>query len=357
MSFNNLKVSSRLGLGFGFMLLLLFGVAALGYTNMSELNAKLQEMTDIYYRRAYFAQELSKMEYVVARDMRTLVIVEDPEITKGAKDNIDAARKRYQDLWDRLNKLPISEAGKVILAKVKEARELALPFNNRVIELGLANKPAEATAILIKQAFPANRKVQGLLEEYVKLQDDFIKKAGDLSEASFKATSIWMAALVGFAILLGIVIAFIIVRSITNPLGGEPGTMAALTGQIASGDLTVRFTDTGKETGVYAAMRDMARQLKEIVSQVMQATGQVNSAAAEIAQGSSDLAQRTEEQASALEQTASSMEELTSTVKQSADNAGQANQLASAARAQAEQGGQVVDQAITAMSAINQSSR
>jgi uncharacterized protein YoxC len=40
------------------------------------------------------------------------------------------------------------------------------------------------------------------------------------------------------------------------------------------------------------------------------------------------LAQRTEEQASALEETASSMEELTSTVKQSAENAGQANQLA-----------------------------
>ena len=97
--------------------------------------------------------------------------------------------------------------------------------------------------------------------------------------------------------------------------------------------------------------------IKGVGYKVTQATGQVNSAAAEIAQGSADLAQRTEEQASALEETASSMEELTSTVKQSADNAGQANQLASAARAQAEQGGQVVERAVTAMSAINQSSR
>ena len=51
------------------------------------------------------------------------------------------------------------------------------------------------------------------------------------------------------------------------------------------------------------------------------------------------------------------MEELTSTVKQSADHAGQANQLASAARSQAEQGGGVVDQAVSAMSAIHQSSK
>jgi methyl-accepting chemotaxis protein len=83
----------------------------------------------------------------------------------------------------------------------------------------------------------------------------------------------------------------------------------------------------------------------------------VNTAATEIAQGSGDLAQRTEEQASALEQTASSMEELNSAVQQSAANAGQANQLVSAARLQAEQGGEVVELAMSAMSAINTSSR
>jgi methyl-accepting chemotaxis protein len=51
------------------------------------------------------------------------------------------------------------------------------------------------------------------------------------------------------------------------------------------------------------------------------------------------------------------MEQLTGTVKQSADNAGYANQLASAACSQAEQGGHVVDRAMEAMDAINQSSR
>ena len=164
----------------------------------------------------------------------------------------------------------------------------------------------------------------------------------------------WVAAA---AVLTGIALAWLLTRLIQRPIGGEPAEMAAITQKIAGGDLTVRFTDTGQETGIYAAMRDMTGQLQEIVGKVTQATDQVSSAAAEIAQGSTDLSQRTEEQASALEETASSMEELTSTVKQSADNAGQANALAGAARNQAEQGGQVVDQAISAMSAINTSSR
>jgi methyl-accepting chemotaxis protein len=51
------------------------------------------------------------------------------------------------------------------------------------------------------------------------------------------------------------------------------------------------------------------------------------------------------------------MEEMTSTVKQTADNAGQANQLALAARQQAEKGGAVVSTAVTAMGAINVASK
>ena len=51
------------------------------------------------------------------------------------------------------------------------------------------------------------------------------------------------------------------------------------------------------------------------------------------------------------------MEEMTSTVKQTADNAGQANQLAMAARQQAEKGGAVVSSAVSAMDEINEASK
>jgi methyl-accepting chemotaxis protein len=50
------------------------------------------------------------------------------------------------------------------------------------------------------------------------------------------------------------------------------------------------------------------------------------------------------------------MEQMTSTVRQNADNAAQANQLAAAARAQAEKGGEVVAEAVSAMQGINSAS-
>ena len=126
------------------------------------------------------------------------------------------------------------------------------------------------------------------------------------------------------------------------------------------GDLTRSMDLAGKPgltvsigTGVNSLVANMA----EVVSQVKTMAGQVHLGAEEISKGNTNLSQRTEEQASSLEETASSMEEMTSTVKQTADNAGQANQLAMAARQQAEKGGAVVSNAVTAMHAINAASK
>ncbi|WP_333861372.1 methyl-accepting chemotaxis protein, partial [Stenotrophomonas indicatrix] len=57
------------------------------------------------------------------------------------------------------------------------------------------------------------------------------------------------------------------------------------------------------------------------------------------------------------EETAASMEELTSTVRQNAEHARQANQLAIGAHGVASQGGEVVGQVVTTMSAIEASSK
>jgi len=126
-----------------------------------------------------------------------------------------------------------------------------------------------------------------------------------------------------------------------------------------NGDLTKRIQTAGKAGllvklggGINALTDNMAA----VVSQVKVAAEEVSRGAEEISQGNANLSQRTEEQASSLEETASSMEEMTSTVKQNAENADQANQLAMAARDQADKGGAVVARAVQAMTEINAAS-
>ena len=128
---------------------------------------------------------------------------------------------------------------------------------------------------------------------------------------------------------------------------------------LAEGDLTKSMT--GEFQGEFAvlseALNDSMSKLQQMMAEITQSAGSISSGAGEISQGNADLSQRTEEQASSIEETASTMEEMTSVVKQNADNARQANQLASGARQQAEKGGEVVSTAVTAMSEINASSK
>jgi methyl-accepting chemotaxis protein len=126
------------------------------------------------------------------------------------------------------------------------------------------------------------------------------------------------------------------------------------------GDLTARIREEGKEAFFKALAIGTNRLLEnmaDVVRSMTRAAGEVRTGAEEISRGNADLSQRTEEQASSLEETASSMEEMTSTVRNNADNAAQANQLATDAREQAERGGAVVSAAVVAMGEINASSK
>ena len=126
------------------------------------------------------------------------------------------------------------------------------------------------------------------------------------------------------------------------------------------GDLRERIATEGKSS-FFATLAGGLNELLEttaaMVRQIKEAALAVHTGAEEISQGNANLSQRTEEQSSSLEETASSMEEMTSTVKQNAENAGQANQLATAARDQAEKGGVVVGKAVRAMTDINDAAK
>ena len=127
----------------------------------------------------------------------------------------------------------------------------------------------------------------------------------------------------------------------------------------ASGDLTQRIPMEGK-TGELATLSNGVNSLIDVmaglVQQIQTTAGEVQRAADAIADGNHNLSRRTDEQAASLEETASSMEEMATTVRQTADNAGHANQLAIAACGQAEKGGAVVGSAVAAMTGINASS-
>jgi methyl-accepting chemotaxis protein len=149
----------------------------------------------------------------------------------------------------------------------------------------------------------------------------------------------------------------LVVRSVEQSLGGDPGHAVEVAHRVAAGDLGVAVTlRSGDRRSLMYAMKSMRDALAGIVSEVRTGTDLIATASGEIASGNQDLSARTEEQASSLEQTAAAMNELTSTVKNSAENAREASLLAESATDVARRGGTVVARVIDTMDAIKTSS-
>lgn len=137
------------------------------------------------------------------------------------------------------------------------------------------------------------------------------------------------------------------------------GEVNRVLGAIANGDLTEKIT--ADYSGTFGELKDYCNStthsLSEIIGEIRTAAETIFTASSEIASGNADLSSRTEQQAANLEETASSMEELTSTVKLNADNAKQANMLASQASTVATDGGALIQEVVVTMNAINESSQ
>ena len=129
--------------------------------------------------------------------------------------------------------------------------------------------------------------------------------------------------------------------------------------KLAEGDLTVRLTEgfTAESQQIKDDFNTAITRLQSAIGEIANTTREVSNAAGEISTSTTDLSQRTEEQAASLEETSASMEQISATVKQNASNAQQANQFAVGTREVADRGGEVVAEAVKAMSRIEESSR
>ncbi|HTP39275.1 MAG TPA: methyl-accepting chemotaxis protein, partial [Steroidobacteraceae bacterium] len=201
---------------------------------------------------------------------------------------------------------------------------------------------------------PVARSLSGLIREIANLNIVMAKDYQDSSNARTGQT-IWITcALLATGVLAALATGVYLLRAITVPLGRS----VDIADRIAGGNLDQPVVvDVKGEFGLLLqAMRRMSEQLSGTVRGIKVSSESVRVASKEIAQGNLDLSARTEAQAASLEETAASMTELSQTVKLNADNALQANSLASNARDMADASNHAVQAMVETIGRISASS-
>jgi methyl-accepting chemotaxis protein len=355
MKISNLKIGTRLGLGFGILLLLQVASIWMGLKYMADINQALIHVTEGNNVKMASAEQMrgAQMRVTIAATNETLL--SDPAEKAEQERLLLAAGADYAVAAEKLHKMIVLEEGKAILARIDAAAVLTRPLTDKARKLALENRTAEASAVLLKEAGPAAALWQASLQDMVRHEERSNLRAETEAGAAYGAARTLMLSIGVAALFLGTLIAYLATRSITVPV------LAALkvAQTVASGDLSSRIAATSTdETGeLLDALRQMNDSLLRIVGRVRSGTDTIATASSQIASGNLDLSSRTEQQASSLEETASSMEELASTVRQNAENARQADLLAISASDVAVKGGQVVARVVDTMASIHESSR
>jgi methyl-accepting chemotaxis protein len=352
---NKLKISTRLLLLIGLLSLLLIGAGGVGLFGIAQSNEALRS---VYEDRSIPLGQIADIQKRLLENRLAItnsLLDATPEQIAANAATVEANIAAITKLWEAF--------GASALTPQQQAAAKSFADNRkRFVQEGLkpavaalrAGSAGEARRLVAEAIRPLYAPVGEGIAQLMQLQLDAARAE---YAAALQRYALIRAASVG-SIVLGLALALLLGLLLIRGISRSLDHAAAMSQAVARGDLTQTIRVDGDDE-IARLLRDLAQmkdKLAQLVHEVRGNAESVASASAQIAQGNSDLSGRTEEQASSLEQTAASMDQLASTVRHNADSARQASELAVGASAIAAKGGRLVDDVVSTMRSIHDSS-
>jgi methyl-accepting chemotaxis protein len=353
---DNLKVRTRLTIGFSTVVLCLIATSAYCLFEVSVERRHVEELKDHWLPAVRSSLEMqANLRKVQLNEFRAAGAATLAE-SVAAESRIDAALADYRlaaSAYPRQSGEPVERAAfDDILAR----RQAYFGIDKALRTLGRQGNLAAAMTLMLGPGKQIREAIEQDIEAIVQLNQVGAAREGEQADQVSRRAVTSVLVAVAIAVATAVYIATAIGRGLTKQLGGEPQEAAEIAGQIASGNFDVSITlAPGDGTSLMFSLASMREKLTVIVGDIKRATDSIANASAEIAIGNNDLSGRTEEQAASLEQTVASVDELTGTVRHTADNANQAAALVEDACSAAERGGEAVRRQIETMHGISES--
>ncbi|UAY91700.1 MCP four helix bundle domain-containing protein [Pectobacterium polaris] len=353
----NMKIGNRLFLGFGLLIVLTLTLSSLEYVFIKNIEKEVDKITEDRIVKTNLLRDIRDHLNNNVQTVRDIILLpgDKRQEKQELRQTIIAITTASNETYSHLDNIIKFGKGRELFDELTNVRKRYGITIDQAIAYALEGTDEQATAFLFNDVAKIQKSYFTKLGELLDYQQENVEQSKVETKTFISEALFWTLLLSACSAVLGVLIAWLLTRSVTAPLS------IALSSALRIGEGDLRGTiavDSRDEFGqLLEAMRDMQSSLTKTVITVRDNAESVATASIQIAQGNADLSSRTEEQASALEETSSTMTQLGMTVKNNADNARQADQLAKNASTVAQQGGQVVDDVVETMKAIDESSR
>jgi len=333
MFFAKLGIKVKLGMVFGFLLLMIVVMICLGLGSTRKVNTYVKRITQVNYPKTVYALEASKAVEEIQGDVRMAILLTDRNEVAKVKQRIDTSRAKYKEAMAKLAELETSGLGIALLESVKSAIAPAVNANNRVMELVEADRRDEALALLLREGVPLTQKVQSLFDEQVRFQRESVTAEFSRSVALYDRVKLVQLVAGAISICLGLAASIFLINNFVTRIN----RVAAAMTRVADGDLSTQLkiyaNDEIGELGrninrMLTSIGAMIASIKSTADNVASASNSLYSNSEQIATGNEQVAAQAGTVATASEEMAATSTEIAHNCLSAAKSSGQASDLA-----------------------------
>ena len=316
----SMKVGTRLGTGFGLLLLLVTILALVGINRMAYLQGNIDRIVNHNFVKIMLGNTMMDAVRYQAVALRDVVLQEDLAFKKKELKLMKEARKKYHTAEEELDKLLTGTEAAEFLNKIKASEALSQPVVEEVIDFSLNDNHKEAGNTVRDKLRPIQIQLLSQLDEMLEYLQKENQAAALEAGVTYKRTQIAMVLLGGIAMLIGVSIAYFITRSITVPLNRA----VSVANNISRGDLTSHIDAMGNdETAILLrALGEMNLNLSKIIGGVKTAANDVANYSSSLSGSAAQVANRAETQVEQVMQVGAAMEEMAVSISEVAIGAG-----------------------------------
>jgi methyl-accepting chemotaxis protein len=346
----NLKIGAKLGIVFGFLLLMIVLMICFGIGATHKVNQSVEDIAKGSYLKTVNAFQASQALDDVVGSIKMIVLLNDGKSIELEKQKIETARVRYREAMKKLEDAEKSETGMKLLENMKSAIAPAARIDNRVMELALAQKRDEAVNLFINDAAPLLKKVQEAFDAQVKFQEENVAATYKKSTSVYARTK-WTQIVVGMlATVLGLLAALYLVRNFTTRIVRVANAMSRIADGDLSQQLKIYANDEIGELG--RSINRMQSSVGEMIASITNTTSQLAASADVLCTVSEMGVSNAQEIASQASTIATASEEMAATSNEISQNCCTAAESSRQGSDLATEGASVVQVTVTGMNRI-----
>lgn len=391
--YNDLKISSKLIIGFLIVALIAGAVGILGLVNIMGITKADKRLYEENALGIKYSGEANTYFQMLRYNTLEMIYRKDDSLRDDYLEELNGYIAAVEDNLEKYEVRISNQDDRQIFDELKPLWERYRTHMLKAMSLAYEGQYILAQYELLGEADAVGMSFLDTLERLVDYNDDIAAQTAKSNESMANTSILLMITIIIISIAIAILLGIYISRSISRPIAKivsaadklslgdidvdvdiytkeEIGKLAqsfrklidstreqAIAAErIADGDLTVNVTVRSEKDILGQKLTGMVQKLGSMLQNISKAADQVSAGAKQISDTSMTLSQGATEQASSIEELSATIEQIASQTRINADNASNANELAEKAMEYAVAGNARMQDMLKAMEDINESS-